>query len=98
MNGKGQRPQMKALVDMGSDKKKPTIPEVLPLIKEYYKTNLAGGNLHIVLDDGNTNNSHLYYCLEQAKSNSDLLGVQIIEALLLMSNRQRRKICRTRNY
>ena len=34
---------------------KPTILEVMPLVKAYYEKpeNGAGGNLHIVLDDGN---------------------------------------------
>jgi hypothetical protein len=38
-------------------KSKPTIPEILPLIKEYRGKdgNGTGGSLHIVLDDGNIN-------------------------------------------
>lgn len=73
---------------------KPTVPEVMPLVKDYYATpgNLAGGNLHIVIEDGNIRNDDIEWCLDKSKKNGDDKGVEICELLLLMSKTQRRKI------
>ena len=40
---------------------KPTVPEVLPLVRAYYQKpgNIVGGNLHLVLDDENVENEHI---------------------------------------
>ena len=74
---------------------KPTIPEVLPFIKDYYSKdgNGVGGSLHIVLDDGNIDDDSVKYCLGCAKKRGDIDGVKIAETLLLMSKTQRKKIC-----
>ena len=37
--------------------------EIISEIQEIYKTNPAGGALHIVLDDGNTDSSFIRWCL-----------------------------------
>jgi hypothetical protein len=71
---------------------KPTIPEVLPLVLQYYAEYRSGGNLHLVLDDGNVNNEHVLYCWRLAKERDDALGVQIAELLLQMSKTQRLKL------
>ena len=73
---------------------KPTIPEVLPLIKEYRDKdgNGVGGNLHIILDDGNVNDSDVIFCLDRAKETNDTDGVKIAEMLLQMSKTQRSKL------
>ncbi len=79
---------------------KPTVPEVLPLIQEYYRKpeNCVGGNLHIVLEDSNVENSHIKYCLEQAKTAGDKDGVRIAELLFQMSKTQRRKLALLHGY
>lgn len=73
---------------------KPTVPEVLPFIQEYYRKpeNCVGGNLHIVLEDSNVEDIHVKYCLKQAKAEHDKDGVRIAELLLQMSKTQRRKL------
>lgn len=73
---------------------KPTIPEVLPIVKEYYAQpgNGAGGNLHIVLDDGNINDSSVEYCMNICKENNDKKGIELCNKLMRMSKTQRRKI------
>lgn len=37
--------------------------EIISEIQEIYKTNPAGGELHIVLDDGNTDSHFIQWCL-----------------------------------
>jgi len=73
---------------------KPTIPEILPLLKAYGEKdgNEVGGNLHIVLDDGNVNDSDVVFCLERAKETNDVDGVKLAELLLKMSKTQRSKL------
>jgi hypothetical protein len=73
---------------------KPTIPEVLPLIKKFanIKGNEVGGNLHITLDDGNVDDCHVQFCLEEAKKDNDILGIEVAETLLKMSKTQRLKL------
>ena len=76
---------------------KPTVPDVLPLVHAYYALpgNGAGGNLHIVLDDGNVDDSSVRFCLTQARERGDEPGIILAEALLLMSRTQRTKLYRT---
>lgn len=75
---------------------KPTVPEVLPLVRAYYAKdgNGAGGSLHIVLDDGNVEDSHVRFCLEFAREEGDEDGVRLAETLLQMSQTQRLKLYR----
>jgi len=47
---------------------KPTVPEVLPLLREYYLENPTGGAVHIITDDGNTEQGHADWCVEWAAS------------------------------
>jgi len=71
---------------------KPTVPEVKPLVENYYKVNPAGGNLHIVLDNKNVKNYHVEFCLQQAIKNNDIEGVKLAKILLKMSKTQRLKL------
>lgn len=73
---------------------KPTVPEVLPIVKAYYAkpNNGVGGSLHIVLDDGNIETSSVKFCREYARQNNDLDGVALAELLLKMSYTQRKKL------
>jgi len=73
---------------------KPTVPEVLPIVKAYYAkpNNGVGGSLHIVLDDGNVETSSVEFCKEYARQNNDLDGVALAELLLKMSYTQRKKL------
>ena len=79
------------LIKMG---RKPTVPEVLPLINEYYEKdgNCAGGTLHVVLDDGNIETIFVKHAVEYARENNDEDGEKLGELLLKMSYTQRYKL------
>lgn len=79
---------------------KPTIPEVLPLIKKYYSNpcNSSGGNLHIFFEDWNIKDKDLTFCLAQCHKDQDGLGAELCALLLQMSKRQRRKIVKISMY
>ncbi|OGO11234.1 MAG: hypothetical protein A2Y53_07615 [Chloroflexi bacterium RBG_16_47_49] len=74
---------------------RPTVPELVPLIKKYYAKpgNGVGGSLHIVLEDGNTQDVHVNKCLEWAKEQGDIDGIVLAELLLKMTRTQRGKLC-----
>ncbi len=73
---------------------KPTVPQVLPLVWAYYLLpgNGAGGNFHVVLDDGNIRKCDVEYCLQTARDKNDSAGVALGEILLLMSKTQLKKL------
>lgn len=75
-------------------KSKPTVPEVLPLVHAYYAKdgNSVGGNLHIVLEDGNVGDSSVEFCLAAAQEAGDEDGVTLAQILLRMSPTQRWKL------
>lgn len=91
-------------VDLGSgallgEGKKPTISEVLPLVRAYYAKpgNDVGGCLHVVLDDGNVADGHVRACMEFAKKQGDAAGVELAQVILRMSKTQRRKLARMKH-
>lgn len=73
---------------------KPTVPEVLPIVKAYYAKpgNGVGGSLHVVLDDGNIETKFVEECREYARQNNDSDGVALADLLLKMSYTQRKKL------
>lgn len=72
------------------------ISDVLPLLKEYCSRegNSVGGNLHIVLDDGNIEDDNIAFCLRQCLYSNpmDNLGAALCHLLKDMSKTQRKKI------
>lgn len=70
---------------------KPTIPEVLPLVWAYRDLpgNGVGGALHIVLDDGNIDDSSILFCKKYAEERGDVNGARLCKILLKMSKTQR---------
>jgi len=73
------------------------ITQILPIVYFYYSlpTHGRGGNLHIVLDNGNVDDDHINYCIKCANEEGDELGMYIGKILLQMSKTQRRKIYRS---
>lgn len=73
---------------------KPTVSQVMELVREYYRlpNNSVGGSLHIVLSDGNIEDSHVKFCIQWAKDHNDPEGVKLGELLLKMSKTQRKKL------
>ena len=64
------------------------------LIHNYYQIpgNGAGGVLHIVLDDGNLEDSNLMFCENAAKKAGDAKALEIITLMWRMSMAQREKL------
>lgn len=70
---------------------KPTLLEVRPLIDRYYAlpNNLAGGELHVVLDGHNIKRHHIVWCRDRAELPETRA---LADVLLLLSNSQRRRM------
>lgn len=77
---------------------KPNVPQVKPLVRSYYAIdgNGVGGSLHIVLDDHNTDDSSVEWCIEYAAKNGDPCGEALGRVLLRMSKTQREKLASDR--
>lgn len=79
---------------------KPTVPEVLPLVRDLYRglapctrdAGRVGGHLHIVLDDGNTEDNHVQFCLDSATKDNCTTCIKLAELMLKMSKTQRGKL------
>lgn len=70
----------------------PYLDELVALVKEYYKTNPAGGSLHIVLDDGNLEDNNISFCMGYAAAEEDEAGVQLAILLKNMPLSVRQKL------
>lgn len=73
---------------------KPTIPEVAERFTEYLREHPAWGSLHIVLDDHNTEDGCVEFCIEFANEHGDAEGAELATILLRMSQTQRGKLSR----
>jgi hypothetical protein len=73
---------------------KPTVPEVLPLVKELYSRSPVGCCLHIVLDDGNVRDSDVAFCQQWALDRNHDDCSRLASLLMQMSERQRTKLHR----
>ncbi len=71
-----------------------TVPDVLPLVRAYVAKpgNDIGGNLHIVLEEGNIDDQSINFCRLWAKARRDTDGEVLADKLLLMTRTQRSKI------
>jgi len=79
---------------MIGDPDKPTIPEVVPLILEYYALpgNNVGGALHLVLEDGNSDVNSIDFSIQWAIEHNDTRGALLCKILKRMSGTQRGKL------
>lgn len=70
-----------------------TEQEVVGLIREIYKTYPSGGALHIVLDDGNTEDEFIRWCIENAlkyvEEKDQWMFVRCAELMLTMPEHKR---------
>lgn len=75
-------------------KKKLTVPDVLPYFRAYVRQpgNHTGGSLHIVLDDRNVEDDHVFFCHKYALEHGDEEGARLARMLLSMSRTQRHKL------
>jgi hypothetical protein len=54
--------------------------------------NSVGGNLHIILDDGNLEDRNIDFCINQAEECGDVDGVVLGKTLRQLSMTQRNKL------
>ena len=71
---------------------KPTVPEVMPLVRRLYERNPVGCCLHIVLDDGNVEDHSVEFCIDQAHDRGHEECLELAKILFRMSRTQRRKL------
>ena len=74
---------------------KPTIPEVYPLVLEWYEMINQGYDgilFHCILDDGNYEQKFADSSLAQAIKTGDKFSINLAEKIAAMSNTQRRKL------
>lgn len=76
---------------------KPTVPEVLPIVRALYKRHSAGCCWHIVLDDGNVGDDSVAWCASHIQDHGCDARVrsechQLAELLPKMSRTQRIKL------
>jgi hypothetical protein len=67
-------------------------PELVDRFAAYYELNPTWGSLHIVLDDGNIENGHVEFCVQDALAHGDIEGALLAEILLAMTKSQRGRI------
>jgi hypothetical protein len=80
---------------MENEKPKPTIPEVHPLVINWYAKpgNSVGGIFHVLLENGNCEQYFADQALKDAHLSGDKDAIHLAELLTLMSSTQRRKLC-----
>ena len=71
---------------------RPTVPEVMPLVKAIYRRHSGGCCLHIVTDDGNVENGHVDFCLRRSRELGHADCIEVAEMLTLMTQTQRLKV------
>lgn len=74
-----------------SESTKPTMADVSEMVLDYlsHPDNGVGGNLHIVLDDGNTDDGSISFCYGYASAKGDEAGVRLACAMLQLSEAER---------
>lgn len=76
-----------SLVGMGAVQRDDALVEAMAKCEMFYRFegNGAGGSLHVVLDDYNTERDTVAYCMKYASGRGDIAGAQL--ALLLLALR-----------
>jgi len=64
--------------------------DFIKLVKQYYEKNVCGGNLHIVLDEGNISKENLHWCAGLAYGLDDEMGNNLANLMLNMTWHQRK--------
>ena len=75
---------------------RPSVPDVLPLVRMVYARHCAGCCLHVLTDDGNCEDESAQFCLQIARESGHADCLAAAEALALMSWTQRRKVYKTK--
>lgn len=81
---------MESITDLNEKQQKALMLAVL--IEKYTETEITGGSLHIILDDCNTTDKDVLFCLEHSKNKKDFWGEQLCNLLLCFSEEERTNI------
>jgi hypothetical protein len=79
----------------GSRDVKPTVPEVAPIVRSLYARHGGGCCWHIVLDDGNVDDAHVSWVVNEWMPQTACKGVecrQLAELIPKMSRTQRLRL------
>lgn len=68
------------------------VRQVYKAARDYCACNQGGGNLHIVLEDGNISDVHIFGCQEECLGAGDSDGIEVTCLLLDLSEHQRGRI------
>jgi hypothetical protein len=73
---------------------RPTVKDVLPIMVAFRAKsgNSTGGVLHVVLDDGNIEDHHIEWCIQEAFILGDCEAVALGMRLIAMTKTQRKKL------
>lgn len=80
---------------MGAEKlagTRPTVDQFMDVARSYIEANPIGGALHIVVDDGNLEDSSVAFCIDFALKEGDGYGAALALLMLHMSKTQRGRI------
>jgi len=70
------------------------VKDLIARVGRYYETNMAGGALHIVLDDDNVEECHIKWCIKHSiKEAKDEEALAIAKDMLKLSMRERYEVC-----
>ena len=73
---------------------RPTVPDVLPLVRAIYERHCAGCCLHVVTDDGNVEQWCADACVETAREREHADCLKAAEMLAAMTPTQRMRVYR----
>jgi hypothetical protein len=80
------------MANMKDASPRPSIAHVLERFAAYRRREPAWGCLHIVLDDGNTDDDSVRFCVGYAEEHDDFEAAALARVLLQMSRTQRKKL------
>ncbi len=72
--------------------------EFIWLCKHYYESEPCGGSLHIVLDDGNLEDSSIAWCAGYACAEHDEEGSDLANLMEMMTVKQRERVYESNLY
>ena len=74
-----------------SEEKKKDLDELCKQIRELAALDcfFGGGNLHIVLEDGNLEDSHILFCILSCVKAGDLVGLELLLLIAQLTGKER---------
>jgi len=72
--------------------------DFVKLCGHYYENNPCGGSIHVVLDDGSLEDTHVSWCAGYACGKNDQEGSDLAEIMSMMSLAQRKRVYKAYPY